>query len=181
MAKKPIYRKKWKGTQSLDDAQKELLAKKIASSVDVLGEGCWIWKKATFGINGYGAIGFRVDGKHGTSSAHRASYMVYKGPIPEDMCVCHTCDNRRCVNPDHLWLGSKKDNAKDAISKGRWHAGETHPLSVITDEKARAIYELANGGKKTGIEIAAMFGVSPALVSSIKLRRTYRSATECLI
>lgn len=81
--------------------------------------GCWEWT-AYLDSKGYGA--FRYEGK--TRRAHRVSWMIYKGDIPKGngyhgTCVLHKCDNRRCVNPEHLFLGSNQDNMLDMVSKGR--------------------------------------------------------------
>lgn len=77
-------------------------------------EGCWRWIGAHM-RNGYGHMGSR--GK--TYSAHRLSYELNVGPIPNGMCVLHRCDVRDCVNPEHLWLGTKSDNTRDMDKKGR--------------------------------------------------------------
>jgi hypothetical protein len=82
---------------------------------------CWEWQNATNNI-GYGMFRWST-GKMRT--AHRASYELYIGPIPANMLVCHKCDNPKCVNPEHLWVGTRKDNYDDMVSKGRHY---THPL-----------------------------------------------------
>ena len=92
---------------------------------------CWTWT-ASRCSEGYG--NFFHEGR--IQGAHRVSWMLFRGgEIPEGLCICHTCDNPSCVNPDHLWLGSKLDNNLDKVRKGRhaWgvktHCIRNHPLS----------------------------------------------------
>lgn len=85
------------------------------SKVDIQGlNDCWEWT-ASIKDTGYGQI--RINYK--TLRAHRVSWEINYGEIPENMCVLHTCDNRKCVNPKHLWLGDKFDNMQDMSKKGR--------------------------------------------------------------
>jgi hypothetical protein len=87
---------------------------RFLEKVDRSGD-CWIWTSSIRGKSGYGA--FKVDGK--VLNAHRFSYELFVGPIPEGDLICHTCDNRRCVNPSHLFVGTYKDNHSDGVNKGR--------------------------------------------------------------
>ena len=79
--------------------------------------GCWNWTKST-NPGGYGF--FRMN--HKTFLAHRVAYELLVGPIPEGLCACHHCDNPRCVNPAHLFIGTRADNNYDSIKKGRRHS-----------------------------------------------------------
>jgi len=93
----------------------ETIGDRLQRSVKVNDKGCWIWQLSVNKL-GYGLM--RVGKKMRTP--HRVNYEYYKGEIiPVDMCVCHTCDNPTCINPDHLWIGTRKDNTKDMESKGR--------------------------------------------------------------
>lgn len=120
--------------------------------------------------HGYGAIMVRP---FGTQKAYRLSYICFKGPIPTGMMVCHSCDNRRCINPDHLFLGTGKDNAADAVKKGRMpqiyreRRGEKNPFCKL-DDIGIARVRTALLANETGKAIAAREGISESLVSAIK-------------
>ena len=86
--------------------------------------GCWLWT-SHIGTHGYGQ--FSLDGRPIT--AHRASWQIFFGLIPEGLLVCHKCDVRPCVNPGHLFLGTYKDNMQDALQKGRM---KLHPENLTS-------------------------------------------------
>lgn len=123
--------------------------------------GCWLWFKASF-RHGYGAIGWNYK----TLKAHRLSYQLHRGPIPEGALVCHKCDTPACVNPEHLFLGSPKDNCQDRNAKGRNAdiRGESNPRARLTIGQVREIRS-ASG---TNSEIAERYGIRQPQVSRIK-------------
>lgn len=92
---------------------------RVASTPDV---GCWIW---TGRPDGYG-YGRATIGPRRVVLAHRAAYEIAHGPLPDDVCVLHHCDNPPCVRPDHLFRGDRGDNARDMAAKGRQHV-QRHP------------------------------------------------------
>lgn len=123
---------------------------------------CWIWK-ASKNRRGYGLF---------EGLAHRFSYKLHKGNIPEGKNVCHDCsplpDNRSCVNPDHLWVGTQKDNMHDASVKCSWknHRGDKHPAAKINFAIADKIRNLHDQGLRQ-TKIAEQFKISHQLVSII--------------
>ena len=133
--------------------------------------GCWLWIGGL--VDGYGHIQ-----SHGekTIRAHRFSYSYFRGPIPENICVCHHCDVRCCVNPDHLFLGTRKDNMADCAAKGRIkvnpHYGEQHYRSKLSERDVGCIWFLH--GHRSNSQIAAMFGVSPRTISHVFVGNTWK-------
>lgn len=93
---------------------------------------CWVWTRC-LNHNGYGE--FQYFGKR--THTHRVSWLLAHGPIPDGMLVCHACDNPACVNPEHLWLGTHKQNAQDAKSKGRLPVGDNHYSRTNPEKLAR--------------------------------------------
>jgi hypothetical protein len=144
------------------------------SKVDKSGE-CWVWT-AFIGKNGYGQFSHESERTY----AHRFSYVSAYGPIPPGLCVCHHCDNRACVRPDHFFLGTRADNLADMRRKGRGSVpprsdrrGERVPGSKLTAKDVLEIRRLAAAGVKQ-VRLAETFGIAFGTVSGIVRRRTWR-------
>jgi hypothetical protein len=134
--------------------------------------GCHEWQGAITAATGYGKVAFSDGSRIDT---HRVSWMLTHGEIPKGMDVCHKCDNRRCVNPLHLFLGTRSQNMIDARDKGRLNlapAHAAHPV-VLTDDEVREIDRRARAGEVQQ-NIAADFGVKRQTVSKILLRQKPR-------
>lgn len=139
--------------------------------VDKSGE-CWIWTGTAAGNSGYGR--FKLNGK--VESAHRVAWMLSNGSeIPKGMSVCHTCDNRLCVNPAHLFLGSQQDNVADAINKGRHHLLPTRNDGArkLTDEQAREIRDNYVPHYFGARKLARKYGIRHSSVQRILNNKTY--------
>lgn len=126
--------------------------------------GCWIWTASTAG-KGYGQL--RIPGTRKNVYAHRYSYELYRGPIPKGAQLLHSCDNPRCVNPDHLTPGSAKDNAVDMRDKGRHLFGERNEKAKLTEKEVEAIKVLAATSSLSQLDIARTVGVHQTIVSKI--------------
>lgn len=162
-------------------------------------ESCWVWTGQTVG-RGYGKVGFR--GK--TARAHRVIWELLYGPIPENLFVCHKCDNPPCVNPEHLFLGNSKDNVQDMVKKGRnakgksngrvlhpekypigdnhysrteperLARGEKHGMSKLTQEKVKKIREEFSQNVSMKT-LANQFGVTKQTVWRIVREKGWRT------
>ena len=134
--------------------------------------GCWIWKGCK---EKYGHGRFKLS-TNKCIYAHRYSYELKNGSIPNGYCICHTCDNPLCVNPNHLWIGTRGQNNTDRKNKGRnaITVGELNPSVKLTVNKVREIRKRLEMGE-TQISIAKEFGVRQANISSIKLMKSWNN------
>ena len=109
--------------------------------------------------------------------AHRVSWQLHHGPIPEGMCVCHRCDNPGCVNPSHLFLGTNADNTADRDAKGRQRTGdqwgEHNPGHKLTLEEVKAIRAMYDKGDTTQAEIAKFYQVSQPTINMVVNRKRW--------
>lgn len=132
------------------------------------GPDCWIWTGAVH-TTGYGRFGV----KYKTVQAHRYSYELFYHKIYfKDLDVCHKCDNRLCVRPDHLFLGTRTENMQDCKAKGRNTIGEKHPHSKLTNNDVLEIRKMKASGKNYKY-IAHKFKITENNVYYITTRRTW--------
>lgn len=136
---------------------------------------CWEWT-ADLSRSGYGSV-WDSD-KNKNASAHRYSYEIHYGEIPSGLHVMHSCNNKKCVNPHHLSLGTPLQNTRDAISSGLRKVaarkfGEENPKSKLTLEQARYIKAHP---EMMLTELAAMFGLSPNCIRGVRIGRTWKDA-----
>lgn len=133
-------------------------------------DGCWVWQGKLNNF-GYGCFTKIIDGEKVEVRAHRKSYEIFKGEISDGLCVCHTCDNPSCCNPDHLWLGTPKENTNDMIKKnrGRHRLNENkraHAAGKLTENQVIEMRELHKNGMNRK-EIKEKFKISQSQVSGI--------------
>ncbi len=147
----------------------EKLPVRFSEKVDFSGS-CWIWKAYT-NEAGYGV--FAIGGK--PFRAHRFAWECFKGKIPGDLCVLHKCDVRNCVNPNHLFLGTYKDNYDDMVAKGRNKSlkGRRRNYSKLTQvqvDEIRNLYQKGTKGVKSKVStysLATLFGISQSQIDRI--------------
>lgn len=151
----------------------EMQAAKFWEKVDQRGAGdCWTWT-GCIAPNGYG--------RYRNAGAHRFSWMVtHRSEIPEGMSVLHRCDNRSCVNPHHLFIGSQKDNVADCIAKGRFPSnltargkGEKCPRAKLTNEQVLDIRSRFTGSHGELRMFAKEFGVTIQNIWRLLNRKTW--------
>lgn len=144
----------------------ESMKNKLISLLNI-GDGCWEY---TGGLNcyGYGQFWWK-----GNIRAHRASWLVFNGEIPDGLFVLHRCDNRKCCKPDHLFLGDHQDNATDRVQKNRGLVGEQHGEAKLTNKQ---VYEIRNRYvfRFNSRSLANEFGVSIGTIRKIGAGVTWK-------
>lgn len=159
------------------DSYKKRKLLNLYSKAIPLENGCWEWISAK-DKNGYGITSISPPRKN--VRAHRLMYILTKGDIPEGYLVCHNCptgDNPSCINPDHLFLGTAKDNSKDRDKKGRGRTqdqrGEKNHMATLNEEKVLEIRKLYNEGVRE-CDLVRKFGIRQATISKVLLRKRWK-------
>jgi len=139
-------------------------------------ETCWLWA-ASKNKFGYGQFGIRKNGKSFMAVTSRVSWEIHRGEIPAGLCVLHVCDIRHCVNPDHLFLGTKRDNSDDMIRKGRAKhiglTGPTNPNSKLTWKQARQIRSLYQTGDFSQRFLGQIYHVCLSVIQDVLNNKSY--------
>ena len=147
---------------------------KFANSIAIdEPDKCWNWQKRKF--KGYGMVRAEYIGKRETfrMAAHRFSYLHFKGDIPKGISVCHKCDNPACVNPEHLFLGTHKQNFEDAAAKKRMANGVRHYKTKLQIEDVINIRERFSAGEQIK-QIASSLNLQIGHVYKIVHKITWR-------
>jgi hypothetical protein len=138
-------------------------------------EGCWIWI-ACRNPKGYGLFGTGPQSR----LAHRVSYSLFVGPIPDGLLILHKCDNPRCVNPEHLYVGTHNDNSRDMMERGRgsFVGGEENPHAKLAKEE---VSQIRNAYKRGGIsyqKLSNIFGIWPGHLWRIVNNKAWTGETN---
>ena len=129
---------------------------------------CWPW---TGSLNSKGYGHFRISKR--IAVAHRVSYTIHFGPIPQGLFICHRCDNPVCVNPNHLFAGTNRENVDDMLSKGRQCRGEDHQLAKLSDEKIGEI-RMRWATRLTQQKLADEYGISVGALNIALYHKTWK-------
>ncbi len=165
---------------------------RLLAKASVKPDGCWTWQTKSRNYHGYGVL--RDHGRN--LLAHRVSWETFKGPIPAGLWVLHRCDNPPCINPEHLFLGTVRDNQLDSMKKGRasppprnapsgdkhWSRrhpervkrGEQLPKTRLSEKQASRILKLYAGGRFSQASLASRFGVSRGAIAALVQRRSWK-------
>lgn len=156
----------------LPPVERPSLTERFFAKVDVgLADECWLWT-GRLNNNGYGSL-WSAD-KQGSVYAHRLSYEIHYGPIPAGQYVCHRCDNPKCVNPDHLFLGTQADNMADMVRKGRHGKPVVRPKprARLSPQQVHEIRAAVALGTDRGA-VAALHGVTRGTINDVVAGRSW--------
>ena len=143
---------------------------------------CWIWNGPKYPNNHRGVISTYCNGKKRTFNAARIAYAIHFGDIPDNMQVCHKCDNPECVNPNHLFLGTGKDNMRDARIKKRAYSEDQITTNVLTKADVITILtDIYNHKYSTIQEICKKYNIAHSTINRLLNGQTWKDVTSLLI
>lgn len=148
---------------------KKDIKERLMESCQITISGCWEWKKS-LASSGYGQI--RWNGIN--TRANRASYIAFKGEIPTGMVVRHTCDNKLCINPDHLLIGTSQQNSTDMVERGRQAKGTKNGRCKLSEEQVDEILK----SNMSLSSIAKAYGISKGHAHRIKNGAAWNSISK---
>jgi hypothetical protein len=165
----------------LNDIYKQRLMAAILRNSVSSDSGCIEWTASRY-KNGYGQLNFKIDRKNHSLLAHRIAWSVANGnDVPIGKNVCHSCDNRACVNPEHLWIGTQSENLYDMVSKGRHvsvvkpdmvRRGKDNGRAKLTEVDVLSIRARRLNGE-TVTTLGAEYKVSPTMISYICNKKSW--------
>lgn len=163
----------FKWSKKTEKEIKEYMQSFIKAKTIINKNGCWIWQ-GSLSKWGYGDVRIGPVGQKKHVNVHKAAWLYFKGKVPQGLFVCHRCDVRSCCNPDHLFLGTAKQNQHDMISKGRDKQlrGSECPWSKINEEVVLKILELCKKGLNCA-EIGKQLNICKKQISDIKRGRRW--------
>jgi hypothetical protein len=138
-----------------------------------MSDGCWGWS-GTLDEKGYGRVRTWVEDRWIPRLAHRVSWELHRGPIPDGLSVLHTCDNPPCTRPEHLFLGNQLDNMQDCASKDRHTRGERSATAKLTEAQVIEMRARFAAGERNYSKLGREYGVSAVQVRSIILRERWK-------
>lgn len=154
--------------------------KRFWAMVDVGNvDDCWNWKASCM-RGGYGGFKYYINPLDRKTrkqiSAHRFSYIITNGDIPRGLLVCHSCDNPKCCNPKHLFIGTQTDNMRDMVFKGRSgnNSGTRNGRAILDEGKVKDIKKLI-ANKKTDVEIACIYAVASSTIWQIRRGNNWKN------
>jgi hypothetical protein len=156
---------------------REFLNQRVLPHIRVTFTECWEWARGTDSF-GYGKVRYKGE----AHTLHRLMYRLYKGEVPKGLCVCHSCDNPKCCNPQHLWLGTRAENNQDMWGKGRGRNGGVNKPIESPRPKPPARTHCIHGHllHESNLEVRKSGRINCRKCKNISARDAYRRKRKCV-